>query len=237
MSGRVEELNKNQKSINDISQIYGISSRTLRRRYEKRNQLLVTQGKHPTLGFENEKRLVSHILKLGDAGFPPERSLIRQLAYQFAEKLGLKYNFNNETKIAGPQWLKSFLERNPEIVVRQAEGLSIQRAKGLCRAEVAKFFDLLITVLTDNDLLDKPYRIFNMDESGVQLNNKPGKVLAKKGTRAVKSVTSGEKGETITVIACCNAIGNFLPPVLIIKGNTTTSERKVRRNYTERNEC
>jgi len=57
-----------------------------------------------------------------------------------------------------------------------------------------------------------------MDESGVQLNNKPGKVLAKKGARAVKSLTSGEKGETITVVACCNAIGNFLPPVLIIKG-------------------
>ncbi|KAG5867493.1 hypothetical protein JTB14_004426 [Gonioctena quinquepunctata] len=114
-----EEPNEKQKSINEISRIYGMSSRTLRRRYEKRNQLLVTQGKYPTLGFENEKRLVSHILKLGDAGFPPERSLI----CQFAEKLGLKHNFNNETKMAGPQWLKSFLERNPEIVVRQAEGL------------------------------------------------------------------------------------------------------------------
>jgi len=175
-------------------------------------------GKYPVLGFENEKRLVSHILKLGDAGFPPERSIIRQLAYQFAEKMGLKHNFNNETKMAGPQWLKSFLERNPEIVLRQAEGLSIQRAKGLNKAEVAKFFDLLITVLTDNDLLDKPDRIFNMDKSGVQLNNKPGKVLAKKGARAVKSLTFGEKGETIIVVTCCNAIGNFLPPVLIIKG-------------------
>lgn len=98
------------------------------------------------------------------------------------------------------------------------QGQSIQRGKGLSRAEVAKFFDLLIAVLIENDLLDKPEKIFNMDESGVQLNNKPGKVLAKKGTRAVKSLTFGEKGETITVVACCNAIGNFLPPVLIIKG-------------------
>lgn len=100
--------------------------------------------------------------------------------------------------MAGPQWLKSFLK----------EGLPIQRAKGLRRAEVAKFFDLLITVLTDNDLLDKSERIFNI----------PGKVLAKKGTKTVESLTSGEKGETITVVVCCNAIGNFLSPVLIIKG-------------------
>lgn len=175
-------------------------------------------GKYPVLGFENEKKLVAHILKLGDAGFPPEKTTIRHLAYQFAEQMGLKHNFNKESEMAGPQWLKSFLERNPQIVLRQAEGLSIQRAKGLNRAEVAKFFDLLMTILTENNLLDKPDRIFNMDESGVQLNNKTGKVLAKKGARAVKSLTSGEKGETITVVACCNATGNFLPPVLIIKG-------------------
>lgn len=48
------------------------------------------------LGFENEKRLVAHILKLGDAGFPPERCAICQLAYQFAVKVGLKQNFNTE---------------------------------------------------------------------------------------------------------------------------------------------
>jgi len=39
-----EKLDKKQKGINEISRIYGISSRILRRWYEKRNQLLVTQG-------------------------------------------------------------------------------------------------------------------------------------------------------------------------------------------------
>uniref|UniRef100_A0A2H1WMP4 SFRICE_026838 n=1 Tax=Spodoptera frugiperda TaxID=7108 RepID=A0A2H1WMP4_SPOFR len=65
----------------------------------------------------------------------------------------------------------------------------------------------------DNDLLDKPERIHNMDESGVQLNNKLGKVVAMKGAKIVNSVTSAKKGETMAVVACCNAIGNFLPPV------------------------
>lgn len=118
--------------------------------------------------------------------------MIRQLAYQFADKLGLKHNFNNESKMAGQQWLRSFLERNPEIALRQAEGLSIDRAMGLNRTEVANFFKLLTTILTENNLLDKPDRIFNMDESGVQLNNKIG-TCPKKGAKAVKSVTSGEK--------------------------------------------
>lgn len=39
-----KELDKKQKGINEISRMYGISSRTLRRRYDKKNQQLLTQG-------------------------------------------------------------------------------------------------------------------------------------------------------------------------------------------------
>jgi hypothetical protein len=33
----------------------------------------------------------------------------------------------------------------------------------------------------------------------------------------VHALTSGEKGETVSVIACSNAEGNFLPPFLFSK--------------------
>lgn len=63
-----------------------------------------------------------------------------------------------------------------------------------------------------------------MDETGLQLNNRPGYVLAEKGSKSVFSVTSGERGETITVLACCNAEGIFLPPVCIMKGKNKKPE-------------
>ncbi|RVE47494.1 hypothetical protein evm_007905 [Chilo suppressalis] len=213
-----DEMDRSTMGINAISRQFGIPSRTLRRRYAARNTTKQTLGKHPILDFDNEKRLVKHILKLGHAGFPPNRQSIRMLAYQFAEKLELKHNCDHENEMAGAAWFKSFIERNPELSIRQAEGLSLARAKGLSREEVNNFYDLLIKVLTENDLLDKPERLYNMDESGIQLNNKPGKVIAKKGAKVVNSVTSAERGETMTIVGCCNAIGNFLPPVLIIKG-------------------
>lgn len=144
--------------------------------------------------------------------------MLRGLAFEFVDKLGIKTNFNEESRKAGPHWLRSFLERNPELSVRQAEGLSLARAQGLNRAEVKKIFDLLLEVMMEHDLLDKPDRIFNMDETGVQINNSPGKVIATKGAKVVQSITSGEKGETMSVIACCNAVGNFFPPVVIVKG-------------------
>lgn len=120
--------------------------------------------------------------------------------------------------MAGQHWLKSFLERHPELSIRQAEGLSIARAQGLNRDEVNKMFELLLKVLTENDLIDKPDRIYNTDETGVQMNNNPGKVIATKGAKVVNSITSSEKGETMSIIACCNAVGNYVPPVVIIKG-------------------
>lgn len=72
--------------------------------------------------------------------------------------------------------------------------------------------------------MDKPGNIFNMDESGLQLNNKPGKVLTQKGVKDVHVVTAKEKGENVTVVACCNAEGNFSPPVLIMKGVNKKAE-------------
>jgi hypothetical protein len=63
-----------------------------------------------------------------------------------------------------------------------------------------------------------------MDETGLQLNNKPGFVIAQKGSKNVAAITSAEKGETITVITCCNAEGYFLPPACIFKGKNKKSE-------------
>jgi len=57
-----------------------------------------------------------------------------------------------------------------------------------------------------------------VDETGLQLNNNLGKIVAVKGLREVHHVTSAEKRKTISVIACCNAEGNFLSPNCIFKG-------------------
>ncbi|CAH1958468.1 unnamed protein product [Acanthoscelides obtectus] len=110
--------------INEISRQFGIpSSRILRRRYAVKNKTKLTMGKHLVLDFDNEKRLVKHIINLGEAGFPPNRQAIRMLAYQFAEKLNLKHNFDHDNEMAEGACFKSFFKRNPELYIRQAEGL------------------------------------------------------------------------------------------------------------------
>ena len=50
------------------------------------------------------------------------------------------------------------------------------------------------------DLLEEeftPSRIWNMDETGISVVHKPGKIIATKGAKQASKVTSGEKGKTI----------------------------------------
>ena len=60
----------------------------------------------------------------------------------------------------------------------------------------------------------KPMEIFNIDETGVSVAHKPGKVVAEVGRR-VWSITSAERGKNHTVGTCISASGFMLPPCLI----------------------
>jgi len=64
----------------------------------------------------------------------------------------------------------------------------------------------------------QPQNIFNMDETGLQLCTRSTNVVAEKGSKRVPQMSTGEKRETVSVIACCSATGIFLPPFIIFKG-------------------
>ncbi|XP_031355227.1 uncharacterized protein LOC116179569 [Photinus pyralis] len=109
------------------------------------------------------------------------------------------------------------MRRNNSLSIRKAQGLSNARAEGMNKKECNEYFELLLKTLTEHDLINKPGSIWNVDESGLQLNNEPGIVVAKKGSD-VHVRQSTERGETVTVVACANAEGTFLPPFCIFKG-------------------
>ena len=79
--------------------------------------------------------------------------------------------------------------------------------------ELDNYYITLKSVLVENNLMDKPGQIYNVDESGMPLHCSP-RVLAKKGPRKVRYCSSGNKSQ-VTVVACVNAIGQCLPPFII----------------------
>ncbi|XP_031335310.1 uncharacterized protein LOC116182439 isoform X2 [Photinus pyralis] len=213
----IEDLRNGRGSVREVSRTYNVPARTLMRRMSSGNLSKEKLGRKCCLTLVHEASLVKYIQNMEKHGFAITSVDVKKLAFSFATKNNIPHNFNIDKKQAGHDWFVSFMQRHPELSIRKAQGMSIARAQGMNKDECGRYFDLLGKILTENDLVNTPRKIFNIDESGLQLNNNPGKVVATKGAKTVNCVTSGEKGETVSVIACVNAEGHFLPPVCIFK--------------------
>ena len=79
-----------------------------------------------------------------------------------------------------------------------------------------QYFSLLYDTLSTHDLLEKPSQIYNVDESGIPLKPRPSNVVSVKGrkTKKVQYRSSGCKWQ-ITIVACANAAGQTIPPMVI----------------------
>ncbi|KAJ4437830.1 hypothetical protein ANN_13768 [Periplaneta americana] len=110
------------------------------------------------------------------------------------------------------------MERNPNISLRKAEGLSSVRCSGLNREDVMEYFSLLRKTIEEFELMDKSQMIYSADESGCPLHN-----TIKEGIRQERKQNSicpdmCRKRRFVTILACANAIGNFIPLMAIFKG-------------------
>ena len=199
-----------------VSRNFGIPARTLRRHRDKKVATVgsVCLGSKKTVFSKDvEVTLHEHIAHMDKCLYGLTTTDVRRLAYDLAVKLGCPHTFNEETKMAGRDWLQGFFKRHPDLAIRQPQGTNIDRAVGFNRPKVQQFFDLYRAQLEGSDYA--PSKICNMDKTGVTNVQKPGKVVATKGVNQVGKMTSAERGATVTVICAMNAIGSHLPPMLI----------------------
>ena len=85
------------------------------------------------------------------------------------------------------------------------------------------YFDLLKETLTKHELMEKPAQIYNCDESGMPLQHKMPKTIAQRGTKKVRQRSSGNKTQ-ISILACGNAVGQAIPPMVIFAGKNFNYE-------------
>ena len=78
-------------------------------------------------------------------------------------------------------WWQSFCSQHPNLTLRVPAPLSTARASATDPEVVSHYFDLLARTMADNDLLDKPCHIFNMDKSGMPLDPKQVKGVFQHG--------------------------------------------------------
>ena len=152
---------------------------------------------------------------MADMGFGLSPDTVRHLAYRIAEKSGRKHPFHDES--AGRAWLDGFRRRKARLTIRSPQPLSYCRALCSNPETINNFFGKLGAIYGRLNLISKPTLVYNLDETGVTIVHKPGKVIAQLGRRNVYAITSAEKGKTHTILACVSASGYTLPSVMIYR--------------------
>ena len=105
--------------------------------------------------------------------------------------------------------------------------MSYTRAISSSPEVICAYYELLEETLVENDIIDKPSKIFDLDETGMQPDPQPTKVVVPKGTRHPTSITTGNKAQ-ISVLSCCNTAGYDLPPCVIFDRFRLTPDSAVK---------
>ena len=119
-------------------------------------------------------------------------------------------------------WFYDFIKRWPNLKVAKPQKLAILRAKSASRETINNYYSEHGTILKANNLLNKPERIFNIDETGISTEHQPPKVVC--STDSNPQAVTSPRSSLVTIIAGGNAIGNSIPPYYIFAGKRWNPE-------------
>ena len=218
MEGALQDVMSGKLSVRRAALEYNVPKSTLHDRVTGKVLPGAVGGPPRYLTDEEEEELVRWLEGCAEVGCAKS---VREVRGVVGAIVGKKQNLEHATVSHG--WWDRFRERHPHLRLRAGECLAYVRAVCTNRQVLDRYFDLWEDVLLKNNLKDKPNRIFNLDESGMPLQHRPGKRIAVKGQKHVIVITSGDK-TNVTVLACVSASGYALPPMIIFNRKNLTPE-------------
>ena len=196
-------------SANRAADLHRVPRSTLKDRLSGRVKHGVKPGPRPYLSAEEESDLSKYLLEVVSFGYGKTRREVQNLVESYVKQKG---QLKGSSISNG--WWERFLHRNPELSLRSGDATAGVRMDALNKENIDSYFDLLQSVFDQHNFQDHPEAIYNMDETGMPLEPKPPKIVAKKGVKKVRYRSSGQKAQ-ITVIGCGSATGQALPPFII----------------------
>lgn len=213
---------KNGMSVRTAAKEFKIPRRTLRS-HVMTGKPEKKIGRPSLLSSQQESELCRRIFRLADVGMPLTSKVIRRSVHEYCLRNGIATPFSTKG-LAGRKWLKLFLGRHPDVAKRKSQFMNPARAAKLNRFIVEDYFEKLKIVMLKLDVIQSPQRIFNIDEKGCRLNlHKSQQVFARKGAKRVHLI-SQEHAENVSIVACGNAIGQMIPPMVLFKGKRKKEE-------------
>ena len=219
MASALTAITKEGMTVRQAATHFRLPKSTLGDRVSGRVVTGTTSGPATYLDQEEEEELVKFLLRCSEIGYAKSRKQVLSLVKRLMEK-------KRDNALVTSGWWQSFCGRHPNLTLRAPAPLSKARAQATDPAMLTRYFDLLEEVLTENDLLDRPCQVFNMDESGMPLDPSHVKVVAERGVRNPVAPSSGDKAQ-ITIVACVSASGSCMPPMVHPEGGLTRSSLMV----------
>lgn len=215
LSDALREISNKSMSISKASKKYNIDRSFLSRRLHGKGTN--KRGRKTDIEQQEEEKIAVCLKKLAQWGFGLTSEEVLDVVQEHISKNGLKTpQFIGGRP--GYDWLKNFMKRHG-MSLKKPELLEVSRRNVTSDPFIIyEFYDILETALNDLDLLDKPAQIFNLDETSFCHDPSRLKIVGKKGASAHRTTQGCGKLNT-SVLACVNAAGKLLPPLIIFQGN------------------
>ena len=188
---------QNGNSLRQAARLYNVPVETLRRPVNGAVSVDCKPGPSTILTKDEEECFAKYVIEMADRGFGLVSEDLMKAAFAIVERSGRPHD-----GVAGRGWLEAFRRRHPEISVRIPQALAYSRASAASKDVVDDFFAKLGALYGRLNLISKPMQVYNVEETGITVVHKPGKVFSAVGRRHVYSLTSGEKGKTYSCGVC-----------------------------------
>ena len=212
------EAVKNGSSYRKAAKLYFVPLTAVFRAMKSPSQLdgdCKTPSKCTVFSVEEEKEICDYILYRAERGYPITKLELLDCVQSYVIQNKKTTCFTEGRP--GRHWYEVFLRRHPNLTIRTAQHLTLNRAS-VTEEDLRDWFKEVETYLNSKSLVSvHPSRIYNCDETNIQLMPKPAKVLTKKGASTVYKIVDGGKKESLTALFMYNAEGTRAPPMLVFK--------------------
>ena len=156
--------------ITTAARVHGVPKTSLHNRIKGRVLHGVKPGPKPYLSVEEETELAEFAIETASVGCGQTRKQIMTIA----ENVAKDKDILRKGRIS-QGWYEKFMKTQKYLSLCKGDPAANDRMDGVTSQAIKNYFDLLEKILKDNNLLNKPAQIYNVDETEMAYEHKKAK--------------------------------------------------------------